>query len=285
MTEPFHPFKRRRCTKSASAQKKPNSANELSDQVNRNTTPLPRSGLVQLNFHPIKSKLHEIAARERQLGDAGNTRTTFVPGEGNPGLIRRDEPEAIQSLRARMRVLHAPKSTEDTYVSQIKKFIRHLDDDRLERFGAREVADFLTELAVTHAYDLDQGFGEVYLPFALARKYSNANRESCWQYVFPSRQICRDPRSGAIRRHHVHKDTFADALKKARRSTQIMKHAVPHTLRHSFATHALEDGYDIRTVQELLGHKDVKTTEIYTHVMNRPGLAVKSPLDALKLAG
>ena len=143
------------------------------------------------------------------------------------------------------------------------------------------LVEHLEQVRKTHQQDLRQGFGCVFLPNALARKYPGADRHWSWQYVFPAAAVSVDPRSGLKRRHHLDESIIQRSIKVAVSRAGVNKPATPHTLRHSFATHLLEDGYDIRTVQELLGHSDVRTTMIYAHVLNRGGRGVRSPADKL----
>ncbi len=158
------------------------------------------------------------------------------------------------------------------------------DKDRVTTFPASIIpllTNHLRRVELIHRNDLSLGFGEVFLPHALAKKYKNAAREWGWQYVFPSSQLSIDPLSGVTRRHHIDPSVVSKAIKRAVKLVGINKRITAHTFRHSFATHLLQRGTDIRTIQELLGHNDVKTTEIYTHILRQGGHGVVSPLDDL----
>ena len=156
--------------------------------------------------------------------------------------------------------------------------------DRITFLPKQAIPELHRQIAVAkrlHQIDVEEGFAQIHLPYALARKYSNACRELAWKWIFPSRQRCRDKRSGIVWRHHIGEEQFANAFKRALRLSGINKNGVPHSLRHSFATHLVESGTDIQTVQKLMGHQDIKTTMRYVHVEKKLGVTLHSPVDKL----
>ena len=181
----------------------------------------------------------------------------------------------VEAVRLRV------KDTDFEYMELLVRDGKGEKDRRtiLPRPLAEPLRRHLERVRLLHEKDLSEEFGEVYLPCALGRKHPNAAKEWAWQYVFPSARLSADPRSGVTRRHHASPDSVQREVKRAVKAAGITKHGGCHTLRHSFATHLLEDGYDLRTIQELLGHSDVRTTQIYTHVLNRGGRGVRSPLE------
>lgn len=217
---------------------------------------------------PVVYSRAEIASILSHLSGAGRLRVQLLYGAG----LRSAE---LLSLR----VKDIDFASNNIFVRAGKG-----NKDRTTMLPQALVADLrrqIERVEILHSQDVAEGFGEVYLPDALARKYPSASRETAWQFLFPASRLGPCPRTGVVRRHHLHPTALAKQIRRAVRAAGIHKPARAHAFRHSFATHLLEAGYDLRTIQELLGHSDISTTEIYTHVVNRGDRGVQSPVDRL----
>ncbi len=258
----------------------------INRKVAANTQNQALSALVFLYTHVLRQPLGPLAAvRAKQpqklptVLDRGEVRAVLNELTGVHRLIAAllygSGLRLMEALRLRVKDLNFEYQSIHLHESKGAK-------DRVVTFPRRLHAPMRLQLEMAkqlHSSDLARGLGAVYLPFALARKYPSAARNWSWQYVFPSHKLSQDPRSARRSRHHVNASTFQKTLYRAVAASGITKHASAHTLRHSFATHALENGLDIRTVQQQLGHASLETTEVYTHVLKRGGHAVRSPLE------
>ncbi len=233
---------------------------------------------------PLEGRIDAIRADKKTrlpvVLTVDETRRLLLVMVGQPGLMARliygSGMRIMECVRLRVKDV-------DFEMKEITVRSGKGDKDRLVPLSESLIPvlrEHIERVRLMHEQDLAAGFGSVYLPHALDRKYPNASREWGWQYVFPAQGLSVDPRSGIRRRHHVNEDTLGKALRPAARRAGLAKHVSPHTLRHSFATHLLQRGADIRTVQTLLGHSDVSTTMIYTHVLRQGGQGVRSPLDS-----
>ena len=238
----------------------------------RNVLQKPMDDLINITWSKKPKKLPVVASKDEisMILDALSGTPKLIAS-----LLYGTGMRLIEGLRLRIKDV-------DFYRNQIVVRDGKGAKDRTTILPAKLVPELqyqVKTVTMLHQKDINDGYGRVYLPFALERKYPNAARETGWQYLFPAKQISVDTRTGEKRRHHLDESFLRKKIKEAGRKVKLIKNIGCHTLRHSFATHLLENGYDIRTVQELLGHKDVRTTMIYTHVLNKGGLAVRSPLD------
>jgi|SRR5712692_2249777 len=260
----------------------------VNEKVAASTQNQAFNALLFLYRQVLKMELPNIEGVERAR-HSRRLPVVFTKAEANAIIARmKDEHQLIAGLLygAGLRIMAAVRlRVKDVDFARNEIVVRDGkgEQDRvtmLPRALKNPLARQIAAVRRAHEEDLRCGYGAVYLPYALERKYRNAAKDFIWQYLFPADKLSVDPRSGKTRRHHNSEQNVQRAVKTALRAAGVKKNGSCHAFRHSFATHLLEDGYDIRTVQELLGHKDVRTTMIYTHVLNRGGRGVRSPLDA-----